>query len=115
MLACLFYLYLLVFLVLIVAWYSRCLLCALVPLMLACFRCLMLVLADYLLCLILLCRFLFIFVLAYAWFSCDDACLPACFPFAHARLFSLFDTRLFVVLMLASSFCVKIVWYICKT
>ena len=46
-----------------------------------------------------------------AWFSCADACLPACFPFAHARLFSLFDTRLFVVLMLASIFCVKVVWY----
>ena len=54
-----------------------------------------------------------------AWFSCADACLPACFPFAHARLFSLFDTRLFVVLMLASIFCVKVLpmiaWYSCSS
>jgi hypothetical protein len=47
MLACLFCLYLLVFLVLIAAWFSRCLLSTLVPLMLACFSCLMLVLACF--------------------------------------------------------------------
>ena len=32
----------------------------------------------------------------------------ACFPFAHARLFSLFDTRLSVVLMLASIFVLRL-------